>query len=80
MFLKFLDDLVHYQDTTLPNFSALTYLYLVCLISAFVIATDSFAPKQKKTKAKTVRFAGMSDFNSVSTPIPLYTLAHVGHR
>jgi hypothetical protein len=40
MFLSFLDDLISYQDTSLPPFSKLAYLYFACLLSAFLIAWD----------------------------------------
>jgi hypothetical protein len=30
--LRFLDNLVHYADPTLPSFSSLTYLYIFILV------------------------------------------------
>lgn len=36
----FLDSWVHYQDPTLPKFSALTYLYFAILLLSFAIAAD----------------------------------------
>ncbi|CAI6334867.1 unnamed protein product [Periconia digitata] len=65
MFLNFLDEYVRYQDPSLPQFSALAYLYLACLLSAFVIAADSFAPAQKN-KNKSVTFVNMPEFSSIA--------------
>lgn len=39
--LQFLDRLVSYQDPTLPAFSNLAYLFIVVLLSAFLISYRS---------------------------------------
>lgn len=39
--LQFLDKLVYYQDPTLPAFSSLAYLFILVLISAFLISYRS---------------------------------------
>jgi hypothetical protein len=38
--LSFLDNWVSYQDTSLPKFSGLTYLFFTILLSSFAIAFD----------------------------------------
>lgn len=40
MLLSFLDGLLQYQDPSLPQLSNLAYLYIACLLSAFLIAVD----------------------------------------
>lgn len=56
--LSFLDDLVHYQDPSLPQLSSLAYLYITCLLSAFLVACDF--------RKKKIEFAEMPEFTSVS--------------
>jgi hypothetical protein len=38
--LSFLDNWINYQDTSLPKFSGMTYLFFTILISSFAIAFD----------------------------------------
>jgi hypothetical protein len=38
--LSFLDDWISYQDTSLPKFSGMTYLFFTILLSSFAIAFD----------------------------------------
>jgi len=47
--LKFLDNLVHYADPTLPSFSSLTYLYIVILAFSLAIAFRSRQETQEET-------------------------------
>ena len=64
MLLEFLDPLVNYQDTSLPSFSKLTYLYLACLLSSFLIAWDSIG-RSRKTREAMVETVSMSEFTTV---------------
>lgn len=67
MFLSFLDGILYYKDPSLPQLSNLAYLYIACLLSSFLIASDSVGfLKQKKSKP-----ARMPDFTSVSCIPPL---------
>jgi len=38
--LSFLDEWISYQDTSLPKFSGMTYLFFTILLSSFAIAFD----------------------------------------
>jgi hypothetical protein len=38
--LSFLDNWINYQDTSLPKFSGMTYLFFTILLSSFAIAFD----------------------------------------
>jgi hypothetical protein len=39
--LQFLDNLIHYQDPTLPAFSHLAYLFILILLASFLISARS---------------------------------------
>ena len=52
MFLSFLDGIVHYQDPSLPQLSNLAYLYIACLLSAFLIAYDFRNTAERGTQAR----------------------------
>jgi 6-phosphogluconate dehydrogenase len=65
MFLEFLDDLISYQDTSLPNFSKLAYLYIACLLLSFLIAWDTIGNARKPKEPK-VDATNMSEFTTVS--------------
>ncbi|KAF1955072.1 6-phosphogluconate dehydrogenase-like protein [Byssothecium circinans] len=62
MFLNFLDNWVQYQDPSLPHFSGLAYLYFACILSSFLIASDSLGTVKKKG----VRFAEMPEFTTIA--------------
>lgn len=52
MFLSFLDGIVHYQDPSLPQLSNLAYLYIACLLSAFLIACDFRNTPERATEGR----------------------------
>lgn len=57
MILSFLDNSIYYQDPNLPRLSTLAYLYAICLLSSFLIASDI-----RKRKAQPLE---MPEFTSV---------------
>ena len=62
MLLDSLDSLLHYKDPTLPQLSSLTYLYGVCLLSSFLIASDFRKPKVKVTEMSGFRSVSMGEY------------------
>ena len=57
-----LDDWIHYNDPSLPQFSSLTYLFFTVLLSASFIALDLGNFRERKEP----RIAEMPEFKSVS--------------